>query len=74
MMSRKHYRAIAEVLRRNVEQCRADQDQWPDQGTAELWRMEQVIRGISTVLADDNPRFSPTTFLAACGMAPANSN
>ena len=56
-MTRKHYVAIAEILR-------ARKGIW---STAELARKD-IAERIADTMANDNPRFDRARFLKACGV------
>ena len=54
-MTRKHYRAIAEV----IDRVRRDHPE----ATSALW---DVVHGLEYALRQDNPRFDRERFRAAC--------
>lgn len=58
-MSRKHYVAIAAMIRRRVD---AD----ATVGGHSITR--EIAEGLADVFADDNPRFDRARFLTACGI------
>lgn len=62
-MSRKDYELIASVLRKEIEDARAN---YEVNGVVAL---EATARSFARKLAENNPRFNGHTFLAACGVA-----
>ena len=60
MMSKKHFKALAEALRITMRAVDLERD--PKKAVREL--AEEVAR----IAAQTNPRFDRSRFLAACGM------
>lgn len=58
-MTRKHYRAIAEVIRQTADNSPT---------FMERARVREIAEGLASVLAADNPRFQRSRFLEACGV------
>lgn len=60
-MTRKHYKAIAEIIRRNTR--RMDLDQF---GILDYIRMEDLIDEMSDMFRADNSNFDGERFVRAC--------
>jgi|TARA_R100001530_G_scaffold51240_1_gene38047 hypothetical protein len=64
MMTKKHYKAIAEILNKKFLEmdnslCNGTQDVVPIQ--------EEIVKELATFLKTDNPNFDKTKFERACG-------
>lgn len=64
MMTRKHYNAIADVIKEAVDLSQDDCER-----AAMLQGIYNVAQPLSVVMAQDNPNFSQSRFLMACGLA-----
>ena len=65
MMSRKHYKALADVIREQVSVCN---------NSGEFARVQGIALGVAAVCAADNHRFSRDRFYEACGLPDLRSN
>lgn len=66
-MTRRHYRIVADVLRafKSAEDC----------GWVLYHRRTQaIVVSLAVAFAQDNPRFNPATFIAACGVSDYDSS
>lgn len=63
MLSRKHYKAIAEIIK--TQKDLADIFAGKEFATQ---RIDDVATGLADHFAKDNPRFDRERFLAACGL------
>lgn len=61
MFTRKHYKAMAEIIRRNTRTM--DLDQF---GTLDYIRAEDLIDEVSDMFREDNSRFDKDRFVEAC--------
>ena len=59
-MSKKNYIAIAEIMRKHVEDC--------EHSPAELVRVELIASSLAGYFASENSRFDRKVFLSACGI------
>ena len=62
MLSRKDYRAIAEIVKRQAKAYRNDNAPGHALGT------EAVVKPFADYFGQDNSRFDRARFLAACGL------
>jgi len=62
MMTRKHFEAIAKVMRDEIEIYRANGDQYGEQVAT------HTARALTYMCAASNPRFDRARFLDACGV------
>jgi len=62
MMTRKHFEAIAKVMRDEIEIYRANGDQYGEQVAT------HTARALTYMCVASNPRFNRSRFLAACGV------
>lgn len=62
MMSRKHYKAIAEAIACEVERNGGEQNDT-------LVSLMSVAGSLAKVMSEDNPRFDRNKFLVACKVA-----
>lgn len=63
MLSRKHYKAIAEIVKSHT-----DVHDHPDLNCWEAIDTEPFIANLADYFAQDNPQFDRSRFLEACGL------
>ena len=65
-MTRKDYKAIAEVIRQNTEEL----DSGAERGMVvkTIQDVPKLAEDLASIMASDNPRFDRIRFLSACGL------
>lgn len=67
MISKKHYKQIAEVIRAEVRT--QTQEDTPATILVKHKALQAVAVALCDIFENDNPNFRRSTFLGACGMA-----
>lgn len=68
-MSRKDYELIANAIAATIESIQVDDTGWGGNGPDRIAGIKAAAVRLADDLADDNPRFKPSRFIAACGLA-----
>ena len=62
-MTRKHYREVADILKSELDM---EIDNFTD--GVRHGSVERIAHRLSSMFADDNPHYSRTKFMEACGL------